>query len=146
MGWLFGYHRSESPLSTWLVFLGYRCIWSWDHENLMKPFKIHTKSLCCTNGKPLAFWRFSSKFDGPNFKCTYLRAQKELVGQMVIVLQYFECVLHAEQVFRAIGSLWIWFLDLVSFFSSFCYKSLDMASDLMSSSDVPIKHFGMFNI
>ena len=52
----------------------------------------------------LFFHTFSSNFDGLNFKCTCLRAQEELVGQMVIVLECFECVLYAEQVFRAIGN------------------------------------------
>ena len=33
------------------------------------------------------------------FKITYLRVQEELAGQTVIVVYYFEVVLHAEQVF-----------------------------------------------
>ena len=44
-------------------------------------------------------------------KWTYLGAQVELVGQTVVVAQYFEPVLHAEQVLGAIGDLQIGFLD-----------------------------------
>ena len=54
------------------------------------------------------------------FKWTYLGAQKELVGQMVVVTEYFGPVLHAEQVSRAIGGLQIRFLGLVSFSLYFC--------------------------
>ena len=39
------------------------------------------------------------------FKWSYLGAEEELDEQTVIVTQYFERVLHAEQVFRVIGHL-----------------------------------------
>ena len=38
------------------------------------------------------------------FKWTYLGAQVELVGEMVVATHYFEPVLHAEHVFGVIGS------------------------------------------
>ena len=51
----------------------------------MKSNEIHMKSLYCANRKSSEFLEFSSKFDGLNFKWTYLGAQEELVGQTVIV-------------------------------------------------------------
>ena len=61
-------------------------------------------------------------FEETNFKWIYLRAQEELVGQTVGVTEYFGPVLHAEQVFRAIGDLQRDFLARVSFFLYFCNK------------------------
>ena len=52
----------------------------------MKSSEIHMKSLYCTNGKSLGFFGFSSKYDGLNFKWTYLGAQEELGGQTVVVI------------------------------------------------------------
>ena len=59
--------------------------------------------------------------------------QGELVGQTVIATQYFEHVLHAEQVFRAIGDLQTRFLGSALLFSSFCNKQ---DYDLMISSEM----------
>ena len=44
-------------------------------------------------------------FGGLVFKQIYLGAQVELVGQTVVVTQYFEPVLHDEHVFRTIGDI-----------------------------------------
>ena len=55
--------------------------------------------------------RISGIFGGLYFKRTYLGAQVKLVGQTVVGTQYFEPVLHAEQVLGAIGDLQISFLD-----------------------------------
>ena len=48
--------------------------------------------------------RISGIFRRLVFKWTYLGAQVELVGQMVVATHYFEPVLHAEHVFGVIGS------------------------------------------
>ena len=53
------------------------------------------------------------------FKWSYLRAQEELVGQMVVVTKYFVCALYAEHVFSAIEPFKIYFRDLLCFFVFF---------------------------
>ena len=53
------------------------------------------------------------------FKWSYLGAQEELVGQTVVGTKYFGRVLYAEQVFSAIGYLWIGFRDRYLFFCIF---------------------------
>ena len=106
----------------------------------MKSSKIHMKSLYCFNGKSLGFGVFSSNFDALNFKWTYLGAQEELDKQTVIVTQYFERMLHAEQVFRAIGETETSKHDFSTVYSFlyFCNKAWDIANDLMISSDVHV--------
>lgn len=54
-------------------------------------------------------------FCATTFKWRYVRAQEELVGQMVAATKYFVCALYAEQVFSVIEHFKIDFRDLLCF-------------------------------